>query len=480
MPALLLLAFLLAPAGGSPAFAQTETAPAVSTSPAKAPEQGPRILAQIRILGLKRLEENAVKAKLKAREMTPYPPEDEALDKAALLASGDFASVSFDEVALSSTAFRLDIDVVETTPVAQPTATPGEITDLSTAAVHISTRPVLPPGPHPTWTVKPTPHVVPPGQEGQPQPPWVIGDVAVQGNRHVKFNVVRSQVKARKGDLYEKTDLDHDVQSLLGMGSFDRVAADITPLHAPVPSHLAESSGSTTTVRVTFVVVEKPLVRKIKFAGNKKLSKGKLSDEVTIKEKDPLDRVKLRTDEDKVLEEYHKKGYLHAVVGSTVTVDTQTAMADVTFTVEEGPKTTVGSVEIEGLHAYSKKKVVGEMTNRPPTFWGAKVYAEKELAEDKKKIEALYKNDGYTHFTITSSSVEFSTDNTKAAIRLAFGEGQRYRFGDTTFSGYTVYPSSTLAKQIDYHRGRVFNQEKYETTIRSIQELYAEQGRLRA
>ena len=41
-----------------------------------------------------------------------------------------------------------------------------------------------------------------------------------------------------------------------------------------------------------------PLVRKIKFAGNKKLSKGKLSDEVTIKEKDPLDRVKLRTDEE--------------------------------------------------------------------------------------------------------------------------------------------------------------------------------------
>ena len=412
--------------------------------------------------------------------MAPYPPEDEALDKATLLASADFTSVTFSEVALSPDAFRLDIEVVEATPVVPATPTPAEITDLSTATVHLSTRPATLPPAHPSWTVKPTSRVVPPGQEGVPQPPWVVGDVAVQGNRHVKFNVVRSQVKARKGDLYERADLDRDVQSLLGMGSFDRVAADITPLKQPVPAHLAEAAGSTMTVRVTFVVTEKPLVRKIKVSGNKKLSKGRLLDEVTLKEKDPLDRVKLRTDEDKILDEYHKKGYLHATVASSVAMDTAAATADITFQIVEGPKTTVKDVEIEGLRAFSRKKVLGLMTNRPPGFWGAKIYQDKDLADDKKKIETFYKNEGYTHFTITSSSVAFNAEQTQAVIRLAFEEGERYRFGDTTFSGATVYVSSALVKMIDYRKGKIFNQEKYETTIRNIQELYAETGRLRA
>jgi outer membrane protein insertion porin family len=43
-----------------------------------------------------------------------------------------------------------------------------------------------------------------------------------------------------------------------------------------------------------------------------------------------------------------------------------------------------------------------------------------------------------------------------------------------------IYTSSELAKAVEYHKGKLFNQEKYEETIRGIQELYAEKGRLRA
>lgn len=470
MTLLALLAFLLSPVDS---FAQRPPEASTSTAPARSGEK--RILAQIRILGLKRLDENTVKSKLKAKEMSPYPPEDKALDVATLLASGEFLSVNFKEVDLSPTAFRLDIEVTEATPVAPPPETPGEITDLSTTTVSVSTRPVVPPVPRPQWTPRITPKTIPPGQEGVPQPPWVIGEIAVAGNRHVKFNVIRGQVKARKGDLYERSDLDRDVQSLLAMGNFDRVAADISPLSQPVPQHLFDSAGSTMTVKVTFLVEEKPLVKKIRFSGNKKLSKGKLLDEVSLKEKDPLDRVKLRTDEDKILEAYHKKGFIHAVVDSKVDVDTAAAMAELTFVLDEGPKTVIGTVEIEGLKAYKKKKVLKQMTNRPK-----KVYQAGELEADKKKIEALYKNNGYSDFAITHTSTTFNEDRTKLNISFVFDEGRQYLFGESSFSGNTIYVSSELAKTLDYRKGKIFNQEKYETTIRNVQELYAEKGRLRA
>ncbi|MBI5200133.1 MAG: hypothetical protein HY925_00985, partial [Elusimicrobia bacterium] len=419
-----------------------------------------------------------MKSKLRAKEMAPYAPEDKAFDMASLLASGEFVSVHMNEVDLSPTAFRLDIEVQEATKVA-PSTQPAEITDLSTATVVVSTRAAVPPMRRPNWTPRPTPNVVPPGQEGIPQPPWVIGEIAVTGNRHVKFNVIRGQVKARKGDLYERSDLDRDVQSLLAMGSFERVAADIHPLGQPVPEHLAESAGSTSTIRITFQVEEKALIRKIKYSGNKKMSKGKLSDEITLKEKDPLDRVKLRTDEDKILEAYKKKGYIHAVVDSKVDVDTKEAKADVTFVLDEGPQSLIRGVEFEGLTAFKRKKIAKQMTNKAKGWFKNGVYQEKDLETDKKKIETLYQNNGYSDFKITDTSVTFSDDQSAVFIKLTFDEGRQYRFGATTFSGYSTYASTDLVKTIDYRRGKIFNEEKFKQTIQNIQELYAERGRLK-
>lgn len=43
-----------------------------------------------------------------------------------------------------------------------------------------------------------------------------------------------------------------------------------------------------------------------------------------------------------------------------------------------------------------------------------------------------------------------------------------------------VYVSSELAKAIEYRKGKIFNQERFDETIRGIQELYAEKGRLHA
>src|SRR5207302_839040 len=96
-----------------------------------------------------------------------------------------------------------------------------------------------------------------------PDRPWVIGEIALQGNRNVKLSTVKGTIKAKKGDLYDRPDLDRDIQSLLGLGNFDRVAADVSSLAKPVPDNFRKVAGSSTTVRLTFVVLEKPLIKRI-------------------------------------------------------------------------------------------------------------------------------------------------------------------------------------------------------------------------
>lgn len=305
--------------------------------------------------------------------------------------------------------------------------------------------------------------------------PWVLGDIAVSGNKNVKFSVVRSQVKARKGDLYDRPDLDRDIQSILGLGNFERVAADITALDKPVPEHLRNVAGSSTSIKLTFFVAEKPLVKKIKFEGNKKISKGVLSDLVTLKNKDPLDYTKLKEDEEKIVEKYREKGFLDASVSSLIDKDTATLQALVTFKMEEGPKSSIFWVDIKGVKSFKQNKILKQMKNRRK-----KVFFEKDLKEDIKKIETFYLNRGFLDISISTPSLLISEDKTRIYIDIFLTEGRPYKFGDSSFSGNLVYTSTELAKVVEYRRGKIFNQEKYEETIRAIQELYAEKGRLRA
>ncbi|OGS36426.1 MAG: outer membrane protein assembly factor BamA [Elusimicrobia bacterium RIFOXYD12_FULL_66_9] len=305
--------------------------------------------------------------------------------------------------------------------------------------------------------------------------PWVIGEIKASGLKNVKMSTIRGQTKARKGDLYDRPDLDRDIQSLLGMGEFERVGAEISILDKPVPEHFRKAAGGDKQVLLTFTVHEKPVVRKIFFEGQKKLSKGTLSDLLSVKTSDPYDRFKLAEDRRKVMAKYREKGFLDAVVNSEVRTDTAASKVDLVFKIVEGPKSRIELVELNGAKQLKAKKLLKLMKNRRK-----KVYVEKDLPEDVQKIETEYKNNGYLDVRLSTPLVTLSPDKTRISIALGVEEGRAYRFGETTFSGYLVFTSSSLRKTVEYRRGKIFSQEKFEDTIRGVQELYADVGRLRA
>jgi outer membrane protein insertion porin family len=309
----------------------------------------------------------------------------------------------------------------------------------------------------------------------EPPRPWVIGQIEVSGTINVKPSVIKSTIRAKKGDLYDRPDLDRDVQSLLGLGQFERVAADIVAGKQPVPEHYKAISGSPNTIVLTFLIKEKPLIKKIRYKGNDKVGKGALGDVVTLKNKDPLDIVKLHEDEGKVLDKYHERGFLDAQVRSEVTLDTATLQAFIDFVIVEGPKSKISEVVVDGIKAFKPKKILKLMKNRRK-----KVYVAKELPEDLKKVETHYKNNGYLDVTVSSATVNVSEDKTKIAIHFSVVEGPQYRHGDTSFNGNTVYTSTDLARALEYRKGKVFNQERFDESIRGIQELYADKGYLKA
>ena len=354
---------------------------------------------------------------------------------------------------------------VSTASAAVPAASPEpSVTTASATLPGMATGYAIPSAS--TAAAEPPPGVVP--------RPWVIGEIRAEVLKNNKLSTIRGAIKGRKGDLYDRPDLDKDIQALLGLGLFERVGAEVSLLDKPVPEHFRKAAGADRQVLLNFIVKEKPVIRKIVFEGNKKLSRGTLLDLLTLKSKDPFDRSKLDEDRDKVVAKYREKGFLDAAIDYEVRSDTAASTVEIAFKVEEGPKSRIELVELGGVTAFKRKVLLKLMKNARK-----KVFVEKDLPDDISKIEAHFKNHGYLDVAVSSPVVTLSADKTRIHIALGVVEGRSYRFGETSFTGHLIYTSTELAKAVEYRKGKVFNQEKFEETIRSIQELYSDRGHLR-
>lgn len=283
--------------------------------------------------------------------------------------------------------------------------------------------------------------------------------IQVEGNRNIRERVILADVKTRKNDLYDPDKLRKDVQAIYGMGNFEDVSLEVTD----VPGG----------VLVTYKVIEKPMIKRIDFKGNKKVGSGKLRDGISLKENDPLDKFKLNLDVEKILSVYKDEGFAAAQVEPFTTAD-PTNHVTITFFVTEGTQVLVDDVDMQGVTAFPLKKIKKLMKTRRK-----KVFKQDVLTKDVEEITKFYKNRGYQNVKVLEPKQTFNADKTRITLSVTIEEGPLFHFGVTKFNGNAIFPSTKLLPAIQYKTGDVYNQEKMDATVSKLQDIYGAQGYIR-
>lgn len=282
-----------------------------------------------------------------------------------------------------------------------------------------------------------------------------ISAVIIEGNKNVKEKTLRSEIKSKAKKLYSEDQVRTDIQNILALGSIDD----------------ANVSIDTATMRLTFTVKEKPFIKKISFKGNKKVSKGKLLDELTLKEKEFFDPAKMEESKSKMLTVYHDKGYADANIEIVPTVDELVNQMTISILITEGNRILIGGVTVEGTKAYKPKKIQRKMETKKK-----KVYKEETLRKDIDEIITFYKNNGYLQVEVGEPKITYNTERTQMFITLPITEGQKYRIGAVTFTGNQVYTEKDLKKTLEFRTGQVYNEERFQDTQNYIREMYQDKG----
>jgi outer membrane protein insertion porin family len=110
--------------------------------------------------------------------------------------------------------------------------------------------------------------------EAQPRPatpprPILIRELTIEGNRRVQDVIILGRVRSAVGAPFSPSQTSEDLRAIFNLGFFDDVQLKVEDFEGGV--------------KVTFVVVERPFVRDVEFAGNSKLGTSELQEKIELK-----------------------------------------------------------------------------------------------------------------------------------------------------------------------------------------------------
>jgi len=216
----------------------------------------------------------------------------------------------------------------------------------------------------------------------------VVEAVEFRGARRVPQDTLRAMILTRKGDKIDEELLRRDFMTLWNSGRFD----DIT---------LEKEAGRTGYI-LRFQVVERRIVRSIKYEGAKSVTVSEILDR--FKERRVGLTVEAQYDPNKVqraaivLKEFlAERGRQYATVEPELRQIPPSTM-EVVFKVTEGPKVKMGKINIEGNKIFNDRTVIRAMKNLHPIGVPrsiflenifAKTYDSSKLEEDKQRLKKL-------------------------------------------------------------------------------------------
>lgn len=294
---------------------------------------------------------------------------------------------------------------------------------------------------------------------------YKVDEIVIAGTRRVDPGAIRAVVTIKPGPAVSADDIDRSTKAVFQMARFSDVRVA-----------LEEQDGKNV---LSFTVVERPLVRTVKFSGNKELSEEKLRALITIKTPDLYDATVLSKNIEAILKAYKEAGYYAAKVEPQIDV-TDLNEANITLNVIEGEEILIDSIRFEGNKAFTAKELKKGMETQERWFlsWmtGRGAYQEEVLNNDLALLTDRYFDLGHIQVKVHQPQVKMIKENRYLDILIEIEEGEQFRIGAVEVSGDLLRSREELITLLGLPSGDLFSRKKLREGMMKVNDLYADEG----
>jgi outer membrane protein insertion porin family len=314
---------------------------------------------------------------------------------------------------------------------------------------------------------------VPQDVYGQP-----IAEIRFEGNRRVESDAMLLELDSSPSELVTSRKLARDLKNLWALGYFEdvEVRGELT------------SSG----VVLTYVIKERPSVRKIIVEGNEKVKLDDINEVLDLAQNEVLDLGKVKANVEKVKQLYTEEGFFLADVNyATRPVEDEPGKVDVVLVIDEAAEVIVRGVTFVGNKAFKDEELRRAMITRVGGYLSVitkragGVYNQEAFKQDYTNLRAWYANEGYLDADPkTPPELALSPDRRFVYLTIPIDEGPQYRIGEIRAREVLgkgekeLFPEEVLAESIDpiLKVGDIASYDKIRTILQDIERRYKDNG----
>jgi outer membrane protein insertion porin family len=279
--------------------------------------------------------------------------------------------------------------------------------------------------------------------------------ITVEGNRRVEADTIRSYFKPGPNGALDAGGIDDGLKALIETSLFQDV-------------RISRPGG-----RVVVTVVENAVIGRIAFEGNKKVKDEQLSAEIQSKPRGTFSRPIVQSDAQRIAEIYRRSGRYDVHVTPEI-IEQPNNRVDLVFTISEGQKTGVKSIEFIGNTAYSAsrlKDVIKTHESNLLSFLGGNdVYDPDRVEADRDLIRRFYLKNGFADVQVVAAFTEYDPDKNGFLVTFKIEEGQQYRIGSVEFqSSIAKLDGNVLRSHSRVSVGSLYNVEAVEKSVEEMQ-----------
>ncbi len=293
----------------------------------------------------------------------------------------------------------------------------------------------------------------------------LVLDVRVKGNKAISSSTILSKIKIKPGSPFSQEVINDDIRRLYALGYFTDVAIDAEDYEEGV--------------MVSVIVEEKPVIEKITFDGNKKITSRRLKKIMQLKEGDMLNFSKLSEDISGIKSFYEKNGFHRVKVKYSINKNKALNQVTIKVKVNERARIRIKRVRVNGNKSVKKKNILELMQTRPAWLLRRGYFDDETFENDLAKVKVYYHDLGFLDVSV-APKFDYEEEKGVMYITLEIKEGPRYFVGKIFIEGNIILKEEDLREKLSLKPGDPFSYTKLRADMESLRAFYYHKGYMNA
>ena len=289
----------------------------------------------------------------------------------------------------------------------------------------------------------------------------LIVEVRIEGNEATEVSKLPKLV-TRAGQAFDPRSVEEDVRTLHKSRKF----VDVHPKYVRVADGVV----------VIFQVVERPMLRYVKYVGNQRITTRTLRKKGEIDVGDSMDPYVVEEARRRVEAYYHEKGYEAARV--TTVEGSKPGDKGAVFLIDEGRSRKAVWTSFVGNTIASDGRLLTQIKSKPGVFWFLGGDIDREVIDaDVDALTAYYRSLGFFQAKVGREvSVVREGIRDWTHVTFVINEGPRYTVRNVSFIGNSKFKTEFLERELELKGGEFFNQSKMDKDLNQIRDIYGGRG----